>query len=44
LTAGQQTPVVISPPPGLPDFTLAVLERVQAGQSRVPRLHAMSPW
>jgi uncharacterized caspase-like protein len=25
LTRGEQTPVLISPPPGLPDFTLAVM-------------------
>lgn len=31
LTGGRQTPVVIAPPPGLPDFTLAVLQRERLG-------------
>lgn len=49
LTGGRQTPVVIAPPPGLPDFTLALLrtERIGARQGglfaaqRAP-LHAVS--
>jgi WD40 repeat protein len=38
LTGGRQTPVVIAPPPGLPDFTLALL--------RTERIGALptSPW
>jgi len=31
LTGGRQTPVVIAPPPGLPDFTLALLQRERVG-------------
>jgi hypothetical protein len=34
LTGGRQTPVVIAPPPGLPDFTLALLRAERVG---VPR-------
>lgn len=39
LTGGRQTPVVIAPPPGLPDFTLALLptERLGALPLRPPR-------
>lgn len=31
LTGGRQTPVVIAPPPGLPDFTLALLRAQRTG-------------
>ncbi|MBL8344145.1 MAG: hypothetical protein JNN03_01805 [Rubrivivax sp.] len=34
LTGGRQTPVVIAPPPGLPDFTLALLRAERVGARR----------
>lgn len=33
LTQGEQTPVLIAPPPGLPDFTLAILGAADVGQA-----------
>jgi len=33
LTGGRQTPVVIAPPPGLPDFTLALLRAQRVGSA-----------
>jgi len=41
LTGGRQTPVVIAPPPGLPDFTLALLRPDRVGTLRPVPLHAL---